>query len=46
MGRPPDAQLRLITCGGRFDQGRSEYQDNMVVFATLAAVAEPEDTRA
>ncbi|RIV41664.1 class F sortase [Micromonospora radicis] len=29
--------LRLITCGGRFDQDRGEYVDNVVVFATRTA---------
>lgn len=29
-------QLRLITCGGRFDRRRRSYQDNVVVFARLA----------
>ncbi|TCJ34388.1 class F sortase [Parafrankia sp. BMG5.11] len=28
--------LRLITCGGVFDQARSSYRDNVVVFADLA----------
>ncbi|MQS16749.1 class F sortase [Streptomyces kaniharaensis] len=28
-------QLRLITCGGTFDQQRHEYRDNLVVYATL-----------
>ncbi|WP_018503785.1 class F sortase [Parafrankia discariae] len=27
--------LRLITCGGVFDQARSSYRDNVVVFADL-----------
>jgi Sortase domain len=39
-GNTDDAQLRLITCGGDFDSGARSYQDNIVVFATLA------DTRA
>ncbi|MDQ4118194.1 MAG: sortase, partial [Actinomycetota bacterium] len=29
------AGLRLITCGGRFDDGARSYQDNVVVFASL-----------
>jgi sortase (surface protein transpeptidase) len=34
---PGDApQLRLITCGGAFDPERGSYQDNVVVFASLA----------
>ncbi|MEV6693845.1 class F sortase [Micromonospora sp. NPDC051196] len=28
------AGLRLITCGGRFDQDSGEYVDNVIVFAT------------
>ncbi|MDH6121494.1 sortase (surface protein transpeptidase) [Kitasatospora sp. GAS204A] len=33
-GRAPDAQLRLITCGGGFSKGRG-YQGNVVVYAHL-----------
>jgi LPXTG-site transpeptidase (sortase) family protein len=32
-GPTPDAQLRLITCGGSFDAERKSYRDNVVVFA-------------
>jgi hypothetical protein len=32
-GPTPDAQLRLITCGGRFDRSLRSYTDNVVVFA-------------
>jgi sortase (surface protein transpeptidase) len=32
-GPTPDAQLRLITCGGEFDRTRRSYVDNLVVFA-------------
>lgn len=32
-GPTPDAQLRLITCGGDFDRSRRSYADNVVVFA-------------
>lgn len=28
-------QLRLITCDGRFDRTRNEYESNVVVFARL-----------
>jgi hypothetical protein len=31
--------LRLITCGGPFDAATGEYQDNIVVYAHLAASA-------
>ncbi|MGY1741168.1 MULTISPECIES: class F sortase [unclassified Blastococcus] len=30
--------LRLITCGGRFDEDSGDYIDNIVVFASLVAV--------
>jgi sortase (surface protein transpeptidase) len=29
--------LRLITCGGEFDQGSRDYLDNVVVFASLSS---------
>jgi sortase (surface protein transpeptidase) len=28
--------LRLITCGGAFDESTGDYQDNIIVFASLA----------
>jgi LPXTG-site transpeptidase (sortase) family protein len=31
----PDAELRLITCGGEFDRGRLSYRDNIVVYAVI-----------
>ena len=31
----PNAQLRLITCGGTFDPATGHYLSNVVVFATL-----------
>ncbi|MFD7593801.1 class F sortase [Kitasatospora sp. NPDC059812] len=34
-GQTPDAQLRLITCGGTYDKGQKDYSDNVVVFAHL-----------
>jgi Sortase domain len=34
-GSTADAQLRLITCGGRFDTLTRSYDDNIVVFATM-----------
>jgi Domain of unknown function (DUF4397)/Sortase domain len=34
-GPTPDAQLRLITCGGEFDRAAGSYRDNVVVTATL-----------
>lgn len=35
----PDAQLRVITCGGDFDRGRLTYRDNIVVYAVAGTVA-------
>jgi hypothetical protein len=32
-GPTPDAQLRLITCGGSFDAHRRSYVDNVVIYA-------------
>ncbi len=34
FGPTPDAQLRLITCGGPYDRTVGSYVDNTVVFAT------------
>ncbi len=34
-GPTPDAQLRLITCGGFFDRARDSYRDNVVVYAII-----------
>jgi hypothetical protein len=34
-GPTPNAQLRLITCGGAFDRARGSYVDNIVVYAVL-----------
>jgi hypothetical protein len=34
-GPTPDAQLRLITCGGVFNKTRRSYVDNMVVYAVV-----------
>ncbi|WUW57477.1 class F sortase [Streptomyces sp. NBC_01456] len=33
------AGLRLITCGGQYDQGKHYYPDNLVVFASLTGSA-------
>lgn len=38
-GATPDAQLRLITCGGTYDSSVGHYDDNLVVFATLITPA-------
>ena len=37
FGRTDHAGLRLITCGGAFDQSTQHYADNVVVFAKLVA---------
>ncbi|HEV7211446.1 MAG TPA: class F sortase [Blastococcus sp.] len=34
-GPTPGAELRLITCGGRFDRAHRSYVDDVVVFARL-----------
>lgn len=36
-GNTPDAQLRLITCGGVFDTATRNYENNIVVYAHLTA---------
>jgi hypothetical protein len=36
-GAVPDAQLRLITCGGTFNPVTRHYLSNVIVFATLQA---------
>ena len=35
FGPTPDAELRLITCGGTFDPVTGHYLSNVVVYATL-----------
>jgi hypothetical protein len=35
-GTTPDAELRLVTCGGAFDRAARSYVDNVVVFARSA----------
>ncbi|WP_062432993.1 class F sortase [Herbidospora daliensis] len=34
-GASPAAELRIITCGGAFDDATGHYADNVIVFATL-----------
>lgn len=41
FGPTDHAALRLITCGGRYNEGRASYDDNVVVFAALVAVRRP-----
>jgi LPXTG-site transpeptidase (sortase) family protein len=40
-GPAPDAELRLITCGGLFDQALGTYLSNIVVYARLAGLPRP-----
>jgi sortase (surface protein transpeptidase) len=35
FGPTPNAELRLVTCGGDFDWSKHSYKSNVVVFATL-----------
>lgn len=35
----PDPQLRLITCGGAFDESTGHYQDNIVVYASVTSTS-------
>ena len=36
-GPVPTPQLRLITCGGAFEQAQGQYLSNIVVYANLVA---------
>jgi sortase (surface protein transpeptidase) len=36
-GNTPDAELRIITCGGTYDHKKKDYESNVVVFAHLAS---------
>ena len=36
-GNTPDAQLRLITCGGIFDRATRNYENNIVAYAHLVS---------
>ncbi|WP_327087755.1 class F sortase [Nonomuraea sp. NBC_01738] len=35
-GNTKNAQLRLVTCGGVYNQGAHSYADNIIVYATLS----------
>lgn len=35
-GDTPDAELRLITCGGAFNRAAHSYQDSVIAYAVLA----------
>lgn len=39
FGPTPDAELRLITCGGPYDRTVGGYVDNTIVFATARSAA-------
>jgi len=36
-GPTPDAQIRLITCGGTFDWTTGHYLSNTIVYASLVS---------
>ncbi|GAA5159230.1 class F sortase [Pseudonocardia eucalypti] len=38
-GDTPDAQVRLITCGGAFNRAAKSYIDNIIASGTLTSVA-------
>ena len=38
-GAADDAELRLITCSGRFDDATHSYSDNLVVYARMVRVS-------
>lgn len=38
-GETPDAELRLISCGGALDKVARSYVDNIIVFATLTGTS-------
>ncbi len=39
-GPAPDAELRLITCGGDFDRSTGHYLSNLIAYATLGSMSE------
>jgi sortase (surface protein transpeptidase) len=44
-GATPDAELRLITCGGTFDYATGSYLSNVVVFGAEVRVTHPRHRR-
>jgi len=36
-GPTPDAQLRLVTCGGTFDPATGHYLSNTIAYASLVS---------
>jgi hypothetical protein len=37
-GNTPDAQIRLVTCGGELDESQHSYLSNVIVYGTLTAI--------
>jgi LPXTG-site transpeptidase (sortase) family protein len=37
--QPKRSELRLITCGGEYDEAQNRYLDNVIVWATIVDVA-------
>ena len=35
-GKTPGPELRILTCGGRYDEKTQEYEDNFVVYASIS----------
>ena len=38
-GNTAGAAIRLITCGGTFDAGSGNYEDNLIVFGSLVSLS-------
>ena len=38
-GNTAGAAIRLITCGGTFDAGSGNYEDNIIVFGSLVSLS-------
>lgn len=39
-GNTAEPELRLITCGGTFDESEDSYRDNVIAFATFTGVVD------
>jgi LPXTG-site transpeptidase (sortase) family protein len=39
-GDTKEPELRLITCGGSFDEAANSYRDNVIVFAVFTGVVD------
>ena len=44
-GATDTPELRLVTCGGRFDEKTRSYEDNVVVYARQSPAAPPADAQ-